>query len=156
MKIFYYCYGSAHSSVVAACIHLGVLPQNRLPKAEEFIRLPHYDRTESFEIGKPFFMGLDHLGSEIYITGMTSERELVKKAIYSFLKSSGVNIKDLIMVDALKNVNLKTKVGGFISRRLGLVNLGRPLTIKGIQERYFTFVELVKKTIEEEKRLLNT
>ncbi|TYP54918.1 DUF3189 family protein [Thermosediminibacter litoriperuensis] len=151
MKIFYCCYGSAHSSVVAAAIHLGWLPSDRLPDTEEFKRLPHYDKTNSFEIGYPFFMGRDERGIEVYIIGMTSQRKLVKRAIVSFLEHSGVNTDNLFFIDTLPLVNFKTKVGGILSRRLGLVFLGRPLTIKGIQERYFEFVklvEIVKKRVE--------
>jgi len=153
MKIFYYCYGSAHSSVVAASIHLGMLPADRLPCSEEFENLPHYDKTESYEIGTPFFMGIDEYGVEVYIIGMTSERQLVIKAIYSFLTESGVDVSDLVMVDSLRNVNLKTKIGGFISRRLGFVAIGRPLTIKGIQEKYIGFISLVEDVKEGERRL---
>lgn len=155
MRIFYYCYGSAHSSVVAASIHLGFLPADRVPRPDEFRKLPHYDRTNSFEIGTPFFMGKDEYGSEIFIIGMTSQRELVKKAIVSFLKHSGVNTCDLMMVDTLRNVNLKTKIGGFMSRRLGLVKLGRPLTIQGIREKYFEFVQLVDSVKKAEGLSLN-
>lgn len=153
MKIFYYCYGSAHSSVVAASIHLGMLPTDRLPCAEEFKNLPHYDKTETYEIGTPFFMGIDEYGVEVYIIGMTSERQMVIKAIYSFLTESGVDVNDLVMVDSLRNVNLKTKIGGFISRRLGFVAIGRPLTIKGIQEKYIGFISLVEDVKEGERRL---
>jgi hypothetical protein len=60
-----------------------------------------------------------------------------------------------MMVNALNNVNLKTKIGGFISRRLGLVTIGRPLTIKGIQEKYAGFVTLVENTKREERKRLN-
>lgn len=144
MDVFYYCYGSAHSSVVAAAIHLGLLPTDKIPCPEEFSALPHYDKTESFEIGTPFFMGKDEFGSNIYIIGMTSERELVKRAIFSFLDHSDINLDSILFVDALKNVNLQTKIGGFLSRRLGLVRLGRPLTIYGIQREYFKFIKLVQ------------
>ncbi|ADL07738.1 DUF3189 family protein [Thermosediminibacter oceani] len=144
MKIFYCCYGSAHSSVVAAAIHLGMLPSDRLPDAEEFERLPRYDKTSSCEIGYPFFMGKDEKENEVFIIGMTSQRELVKRAIASFLEHSGVNTENLLFIDTLPFVNLKTKIGGILSRRLGLVSLGRPLTIEGIREKYFDFVKLVQ------------
>ncbi|MFO7151622.1 MAG: DUF3189 family protein [Bacillota bacterium] len=144
MKIFYCCYGSAHSSVVAAAIHLGWLPEDRVPELEEIEKLPHYDKTASAEIGTPFFMGKDRKGAEIYIIGMASQRLLVKNAIVSFLQHSGVEPEDVIFVDAIPLVNLKTKIGGILSRRMGLVSVGRPLTIRGIQERYFDFVKMVK------------
>ncbi|MCG0274700.1 MAG: DUF3189 family protein [Thermosediminibacteraceae bacterium] len=144
MKIFYCCYGSAHSSVVAASIHLGLLPKDRVPKYQEFERLPYYDKTNSLEIGTPFFMGRDEREMEVYIIGMMNQRELIKRAIISFLEQSKVDTKDIIFVDTLPLVNLKTKIGGILSRRIGLVTLGRPLTIRGIQERYFEFVKLVE------------
>lgn len=154
MKIFYYCFGSAHSSVVAASIHLGMLPTDRVPKPHEFIMLPHYDKTSSFEIGTPFIMGRDEFNSEIYILGMSNERELVKNAILSFASKCGINTDYIMMIDTLQNVNLKTKIGGYMSRRLGFVRLGRPLTIKGIQEKYSDFLDLVKKVKEKEEQNL--
>ncbi|KYO66703.1 DUF3189 family protein [Thermovenabulum gondwanense] len=144
MKIFYYCYGSAHSSVVAAAIHTGYLPMDRIPEYKEFIKLPYYDKTKNNEIGTPFFMGKDEFENEIFIIGMTNERELIKKIIISYLKECGIDHNQIYMVGTLQLVNLKTKIGGILSRRLGLVFPGRPLTIKGIQERYFDFVDLVK------------
>jgi len=156
MKIFYYCYGSAHTSVVAASIHLGLLPSNTLPDASYFERLPHYDKTTSEEIGTPFFMGIDEYNVEIYIIGMTGERELIKNAMVSFLENSGIDTdEELMMVDALQGVNIKTRFGGFASRRLGLVKFGRPLTIKGIQENYHYFVRLVADVKQKEKSRLN-
>jgi len=143
MKVFYCCYGSAHTSVVAASIHIGLLPHNRVPHPRELEILPHYDKTESFEVGTPFFMGIDEYGAEVYILGMINQRELIKKAVRSFLKHSGIDDKDVLIEDALKNVNIMTKIGGFISRRLGLVKIGRPLTIWGIQRGYADFTEFV-------------
>lgn len=155
MKIFYYCYGGAHSSVVAASIHLGMLPSDRFPSAKEIESLPHFDKTDSCEIGTPFFMGVDEYETEIFITGMTNERQLVKKTIYSFLRHSGIDESDLMMIDALKYVNFKTRIGGFLSRRMGLVALGRPLAIKGILEKYTDFLLLVKQTKQKELMRLN-
>ena len=143
MKIFYCCYGSAHSSVVAASIHLGLLPSNRVPAPKEFLVLPHFDKTESFEIGTPFFMGKDEYDSDVFILGMASERRLIKKAILSFLTHAGINTREVMIIDTLKNVNFITKIGGFASRRLGFVTIGRPLTILGIQQKYGDFVKLV-------------
>ncbi|MDD4569966.1 MAG: DUF3189 family protein [Tepidanaerobacteraceae bacterium] len=155
MKIFYCCYGSAHSSVVAASIHLGLMPVNRIPVANEFMYLPHYDETRSFEIGTPFFMGKDEFNSDVFILGMGSERKLIKKAILSFLTHMGLNSKELLMVDTLHNVNWITKIGGFTSRRLGLISIGRPLTIIGIQQKYRYFIELVNNVKKRELEILN-
>lgn len=154
MKIIYYCYGSAHSSVVAASIHLGLLPDKRKPKPSHFKHLPHYDKTEQFEIGTPFFMGIDEFNSEIYILGMASERLLIKRAIVSFLEHLNVSCQEYMMIDTLKIINTVTKLGGFISRRLGFVSIGRPLTILGILQKYDDFIKLVDDVKEQEKAIL--
>lgn len=155
MNIVYYCYGSAHSSVLAAGIHLGQLPTDRVPKAEEIEKLPRYDEATPSQIGTVFYMGRDEFGSHIYIIGMGSHRVLVKRAILSFLQCSGVDTSNLILVSTLENINFKTRVGGFSSRRLGFVRFGRPLTIKGLQEKYHFFCELVAKVKGKEAKSLN-
>ncbi len=105
MRIFYYCYGSTHSSVVAASIHLGLLPVERIPNSNEIKHLPYYDKVETSEIGTPFYMGKDEFNSEIFILGMANHRKIIKKAILSFLEHSGSDPRDLLMIDTLKNVN---------------------------------------------------
>ncbi|MFY9217196.1 MAG: DUF3189 family protein, partial [Tepidanaerobacteraceae bacterium] len=55
----------------------------------------------------------------------------------------------------LNSVNLLTKIGGFFSRRLGFVTVGRPLTILGIQLKYRDFVELVKAVKKREQNKLS-
>ncbi len=155
MKIFYCCYGSTHSSVVAASIHLGLLPVERIPTSNEIKRLPYYDKIETSEIGTPFYMGKDEFNSEIFILGMANHRKIIKKAILSFLEHSGLDLQDLLMIDTLKNVNMITKVGGFFSRRLGLVSIGRPLTIIGIQQKYESFTSLVNNVKMKEQMMTN-
>ena len=59
------------------------------------------------------------------------------------------------MIDTLKNVNMITKVGGFFSRRLGLVSIGRPLTIIGIQQKYESFIALVNDVKMKEQMMTN-
>jgi hypothetical protein len=144
MKVVYCCYGGTHSSVVTASIHLGMLPSDKIPSSFEIERLPYYDKVEPNEIGTPFFMGKDELGCEVYIIGMINQKQVVKKAIKSFLENSGIDTEDLLMINTLGNVNIVTKFGGFISRRLGLVKVGRQLTIWGIRQKYFDFVRLAQ------------
>lgn len=154
MNIVYYCYGSAHSSVMAAGIHLGRLPMDRVPRAEEIENLPRYDQAKPSEIGTVFYMGQDEYDNPIYIVGMGSHRNLVKRAIISFLEISGVDTSDLILISTLESINFKTRLGGFTSRRLGLVNFGRPLTIKGLQEKYHYFCDLVQRVKEIEAKAI--
>ena len=69
MKLFYCCYGGAHTSVTCACIHLGYLPDDRIPAASEFLSVPYYDKMENRDLGTPVFMGRDEMGWDIYIIG---------------------------------------------------------------------------------------
>ncbi|MGI1691139.1 DUF3189 family protein [Thermoanaerobacter uzonensis] len=143
MIIVYMCYGSAHSSVVAASIHIGLLPIDRVPTYEEIVSLPHYDKTSNDEIGTLFYMGKDEFGNHVYIVGARNGREIVTKAIYSFLSLYGISEKDILVVDALPTIGLTTKIGGITSRRLGIIFLGRPITVYGILKKYNNFVKLV-------------
>lgn len=152
MKVIYYCYGSSHSSVLAAAIHTGKLPTMRVATKDEICQLPHYDKTDSNEIGTPFYYGEDEFNNQIYVLGMGSKRELVKSILFSFLNEVEISTNDIIVIDALPYVNLATKVGGILSRRFGLVKIGRPLTIYSLQlcyNRYIKLIERVKKRLKQ-------
>lgn len=143
MIIVYMCYGSAHSSVVAASIHVGFLPTDRVPSYFEIVSLPHYDKTKHNQIGIPFYMGRDEFNNDVYILGAKNGRKIVIKAAYSFLSQYGISKKEIIFIDALPTIGLTTKIGGIASRRLGAVLIGRPLTVYGIIKKYNNFVKLV-------------
>ncbi|AZR72760.1 hypothetical protein BBF96_04745 [Anoxybacter fermentans] len=145
MKIFYYCYGSAHSSVLAAALHTGMLSIDRLPSIQEIVNLPHYDKTENSEIGTPFFYGYDEMDNEVYIIGMGAGKEVVLNSIKSLLKDCGIPGTSYVFINTLSKVNWWTRIGGFLSRALGLVSLGRPLTVYGLKKTYFEFVKMVVK-----------
>ncbi len=144
MKVIYCCYGSSHSSVVAAAIHLGWLPCDRVPSAREIESVPHYDRTEPAEIGTCFPMGKDECGRDVYIIGMGAAKKIVRNAIESVLEICGLRKGEYLLVDTLPEVGVVTKVGGFLSRALGLIGPGRPLTIWGVRRSYARFVRLVR------------
>ena len=143
LKIFYHCYGSSHSSVVAAAIHCGYLPKDRIPTTTELLNTPHYDRTMTRDLGTPFLIGRDPLGYEVYILGRKSAAQLIENLIPSVLKYYGYPPQKILLVNALERLHLLTTVGGTLSRGLGLITIGRPLTIWGIKMSYFNFVELV-------------
>ncbi len=143
MKVIYCCYGSSHSSVIAAAIHLGWLPCDRIPRAQEIERVPHYDRTDPRDIGTCYFMGTDEAGRDVYIMGMGAAKGIVRRAVSSVFRMCGVPDTEYRLVDTLPEVGLVTKAGGFLSRALGLVAVGRPISIWGIRRSYPRFVRLV-------------
>ncbi|MEC9488948.1 MAG: DUF3189 family protein [Halanaerobium sp.] len=154
----YSCFGSAHSSVLAAGIHVGMLPRDRLPQDKEILNLPHYDRTTSNEIGQIFEFGEDEMGHQVYIIGMAGGDKVIIPAIKDFMQVIGKPVDELVIIKTLPLVNLRTRIGGFLSRKLHLVFLGRPLTIWGLKKRYWHFVRLVgnvKKVVKRQEKFKN-
>jgi hypothetical protein len=143
MKLFYCCYGGAHTSVTCASIHLGYLPAERLPAASEFQAVPFYDKMENGKLGTPVFMGRDEMGWDIHIMGMKNAKQLVIPAMKSYLNVCGIDQKNYILVNALVDLHPITSIGGVASRKFGIISLGRPMTVWGIRKTYHKFVELV-------------
>ena len=54
MIIIYHCYGGTHSSVMAASLHLGLLPQDKKPTGKELLALPYFDQQSGADFGKIF------------------------------------------------------------------------------------------------------
>lgn len=141
--VFYHCYGSAHASVVAAGIHLGLLPSDARPEPAAIAALPHYDRTTVDLIGTPFRIGVDERGRVVCIVGMVRGMRVIRRAVRCLLHACGLPQDRLLFVDCLPLVNLRMRIGGFLSRQLGLIRLGRPLTISGVLANYDRFCRAV-------------
>jgi hypothetical protein len=148
MKLFYCCYGGAHTSVTCASIHLGYLPSDRVPEATEFLGVPFYDKMENKKLGTPVFMGKDDLGWDIYIIGMKNARNLVIPSMKSYLNACGVEQKKFILVNALVELHPITSIGGVLSRKFGILSVGRPMTVWGIRKTYHRFITLVEQVKE--------
>ena len=143
MKLFYHCFGGAHTSITCAAIHLGHLPTDRTPAAREFISVAHYDKMENKNLGTPLYIGRDELGIDIYAIGLNNACEMMIPAIKSYLNTNNIPSKDVLFVEALVKLHPITAIGGFSSRKLHLIALGRPLTVWGIRKSYPIFVDLV-------------
>jgi hypothetical protein len=146
-RIIYHCYGGAHSSVTAAAIHLGQL--NRTPpSAQELMSLTLFDRQTKEGHGQLHFFGFDARGNQIYSVGARNVGATLEKILKNL--ASLLNLEDdLIFVDTLHCVNIKMRVGGYLSRRLGLISLGRPLVLQGTRDAYPSLLQLVNKVKNE-------
>lgn len=136
-------YGGAHSTQVAAAVHLGVLPANRVPDKQELMQLPLFDRADSDIHGCLVFMGTDEKGREIYVLGRGPSGITVERAVASGVALAGGDVGSLRFFETLQCVNLWMRIGGFLSRGLGLSRLGRPLVIHGTRKAYMQIVKLV-------------
>jgi len=143
VKVIYCCYGSAHSSVVAAAIHLGNLPVHRVPYSQDIMNLPYYDKATTAQLGLCMYMGTDDAGCDVYVLGMGPARKIVWRAVESIFELCGVSKESYILVDTLTSIGAVTKIGGFLSRRVGLTRIGRPMTIWGIRRAYPQLTSIV-------------
>ncbi|KUO50482.1 MAG: hypothetical protein APF76_07450 [Desulfitibacter sp. BRH_c19] len=143
MKIVYHCYGGSHSSVTTAAIHLGYLPNHRRPTSEELMGLPFFDKQIDKDHGKFNLMGKDEIGNEVYICGCRSLGSKVEKTLQGVAKITNTPIDDMIFIDTLNGVNNLMRVGGFLSRKLKLVSMGRPLVLEGTINSFNKFVDMV-------------
>lgn len=144
MHIIYHCYGGAHSSITAASIHLGLISHQKLPTAEEIMSLPFYDEATQQDHGILRFLGKDPNGNRIYIIGRRGLKDCFTELVNSLAVLLGIPKDELLVVDTVPYVNWMMMLGGYTSRRLGLVSIGRPLVIKGTKRAFPGFVKLVQ------------
>lgn len=145
-KVFYHCFGSAHSSIVAAALHLGMLPEDRVAEAGEIVALTFYDRIDRNELGTPVFMGRDAGGCEVYAIGLARGKDFLTRTMRSVLEIFGIPAEAMVLHDSLVHVGAWTKAGGVLSRRMGLIRLGRPLTLLGVRRNYAHLAALARRT----------
>ncbi|WP_094546771.1 DUF3189 family protein [Petroclostridium xylanilyticum] len=143
MIIIYHCSGGSHSSVLAAHIHLGILPSDRIPNPKEIIEKTNFDTSCKKEWGLIKVVGIDDHGTVICTMGRRFSANIVIQALNSLNDILG-NKGNLQLINIHTNVNLLMKIGGFLSRGCGMVAIGRPIVIKGSLDAYYNIVEVVK------------
>lgn len=147
MKIIYHCYGGAHSSVTAAAVHLGWLPTDRLPDKAELTRLPYFDRTKDADHGHIRFMGHDRYGNEIFILGRRNCAIVFEKMAKGLVEVFGKSNDEYCFFNVMPYVNWKMVLGGYSSRRLGVIIIGRPIILAGVLASYWKIVSFVQRVI---------
>jgi len=146
VHIIYHCYGGAHSSVVGAAIHLGFLPQEEPASAEQLWSIRYYDKQDQGDHGRIRFMGRDRDGHQVYILGCRNHFHILEKSIGEIGRVMGVSLDDVRFVDTLPCVNWSMRIGGFLSRFMGLRAIGRPLVIRGTRKAYQCLADLARET----------
>jgi hypothetical protein len=146
MHIIYHCVGGAHSSAIASAVHLGMLPNNRVATAQEFLSIPYFDTVTKKEYGRIMHRGTDEFGNHVYTLSRQFYPQLVIRALMDLSIILTDNDNEVIFVDASPAVNTTMKIGGFLSRRINIVSIGRPIVIRGSQQAYMSIVKIVEQT----------
>lgn len=144
MIVVYHDVGGSHSSTTAASIHINRLPSDKIPDKEELIKVPTFDKLEKNQQGHLIYIGMDEFGSSVYTISRQYKPNLVIPAIIDMYKAVNGDAKHLYIVNTSPTVNTLMKIGGFSSRRLGLVSFGRPIVTYGTLRAYNNIVEVVK------------
>ncbi len=147
MKIVYHCYGGAHASPTAAAIHLGILRHDRLPRWKEFKRIPYFDQITNKEHGKLILIGKDPWENEVFILARRNAAGLVIRIILEFIQLTGGDPSEYRFVDCVQLFNPLMVTGGFSSRAMGWVNIGRPIVTLGTILSFPILAAKVKKII---------
>jgi hypothetical protein len=134
--------------VVAAAIHLDQLQSERVPSSEELMKLTLFDRQTKDGHGLLHFFGFDEKGRQIYSVGCRSVGTTVERTLSGVAEILGKE-KELFFIDTLPCVNIKMRIGGYLSRRWQLIRLGRPIVMQGTRQAFHELVQLVARTKEE-------
>ncbi|NMA02123.1 MAG: DUF3189 family protein [Clostridia bacterium] len=143
MHIIYHCYGGAHSSVTAAAIHTRLLSENTIPSGEELLKLPYYDLQVAEDHGYIRYMGQDEKQNNVYITSKHNLGKSYETIMRSVAEIAGLPQDELVFIDTMPYVNVLMMIGGYLSRRLGWVRIGRPIVIMGTKLAFPKFSQLV-------------
>jgi hypothetical protein len=147
LKVVYHCYGGAHASPTAAALHLGLLSLDRRPEFQDLYRLvPYYDRITRGEHGKLIKIGTDDHGHEVFVLGRRNAPQPVINVIKEFSRLNGVDPQMYYFVDVVQLANPFMVAGGFASRALGWVKLGRPLVSFGTGLSFAILARIVRET----------
>lgn len=145
MKIIYHCYGGSHSSVMAAALHLGLLAKDRIPNETDLMAIPYFDKTTNADFGSIRFMGKDEYNNEVYVLGKKNMGDRYSNLLKGIAKILGEE-EQLLAVNCMNRVNMFMKLGGFSSRKMGLVSVGRPVVVRGSRKAFLELVNLVEIT----------
>lgn len=143
MKIIYHCYGGAHSSVTAAAVHLGWLPTDRIPSEDMIASLPLFDQQTNKDHGHIHLMGIDEKNHEIFVVGRRNAAPIFENIVSGITDILELPKDGIRMVNVMPYVNWKMMFGGYTSRKLGVIKIGRPIVLTGIRYSYLKIVSLV-------------
>jgi len=153
MMVVYHDIGGTHSSAVAANLHVNKLPKDVVPDKEVILSLPTFDKIEKNDWGHLIYIGEDELGFKVYTVCRQRNPELVVSSITDTYRILNGSCKGLYLISTSPLVNPLMGIGGFSSRVLHLVSLGRPIVTYGTLKAYkniVRFVNSVKAFIRED------
>lgn len=144
MIVIYHDVGGTHSTAIAANIHVNNLPIDKVPDKNEIIQLPTFDKIHKNQLGHIIYIGEDEFGSKVYTLGRKYKPNIVLASITDIYAMLNGEPEELYIIDTHPTVNIWMKIGGFASRELGMVTIGRPIVTYGTLKTYKNIADIVK------------
>ncbi|MGB4214727.1 MAG: DUF3189 family protein, partial [Dethiobacteria bacterium] len=120
------------------------LPRTLQPRLDEILALPYFDRAGRAEVGTLHYAGRNPGGNSVFILGSRHWGAEVRGQAAALLRLAASPMPKVAVIDCLPHVTLPVRLGGYISQRLGLTAIGRPLVGRGILWNYSRILELVE------------
>lgn len=132
--MIYSCFGGTHTSPVAAALHLGLLPRGRPFTLEALEALPPFDRLTLRDLGRLLVWGRDAHGLQVATIGHGGWLNPIRTAVSATLAATGTPPGQVHWVDCYDLLTPSLRLGGFLSRSLGLSRAGRFLLLRGLEQ----------------------
>jgi hypothetical protein len=143
VKIFY-CSGiEPYNLLLAVGIHLGRLPEGRIPTVAELSPIWKTPRWKRDERGIPVFLGADHGNNEVYALLLGTDPDMGLQTIYHLLNRAA-NPAQWKFYKIQAQIAPLARLGFFCASRLNLELIGSFLMERGFGAGYFDLVNHVR------------
>jgi hypothetical protein len=156
MIVVYHDFGGTHSTALAAAIHLGIVGNDGATSIDGDAlvnEVPYFDQVPGHCKGTVMRVGRDDAGNDVFILGRRRDADLAINAVLSAARFLGSLDTAILFVDVSKRVNLLMRIGGYLSRGLSLVPIGRPIVVYGTRKAFPSIASLVARTREALERM---
>lgn len=144
MHIIYHCPHPSYAAVVAAAIHLGLLPPDQKPPPRSLLEIVDHFAWNRAERGRIYPAGLDEGGNSIYFLPRGFNLTILQNVVAGFSAILGVDKGELSLVDAELAAGRHWRRGALFVCSLGRIAGSRFFPLLEIERNYFALVRLVE------------
>ena len=142
LYIIYHDEGGIHASLIAASIHLNLLPMEYVPNKSELKKLSTFNRCDKKCWGRLVYQGKDEYNNRVYTLGRKHAGYLATNTLQSVTQMVEGKEEGVFCVDTSRFNNYRTS----LAMRLGFHSLGESLATLEAIKAYPELVKIVQKT----------